>query len=230
MTIGLYSSASTWVYNVLRELMLAQHGEDRVFSIYSDSVATVIGEPRALGRYVVWKIHLGEPAWDVFAQFADPTVLLTVRNPRDAILSLVNRFNTGIGLATNAIIRCCNRVAQCKGNHPILRYEDRFFETADSVRRIAEYIGVAVPDTVIDAIFGRYSTEGVRALAEQVEALPADRLTGDPAIDCYDSMTQIHRGHIGDGRVGKWQHQLSEEQQRALTAHFAPFLARFGYS
>ena len=38
-------------------------------------------------------------------------------------------------------------------------------------------------------------------------------------------------GIIGAYRdVGKWRHQLTAEQQRAITDHFAPFLTRFGYA
>jgi hypothetical protein len=230
MTVGLYSSASTWAYNVLRELMIAQHGEARVFAIYSDTVAKVISERQALGRYVVWKMHFGEPAWDVFAQLADPTILLTVRDPRDAVLSMVNRFNTSVTLAAKAVGASCNRVLQCaQWDHPILRYEDGFFRTTETIRIMAQYIGATLDDDAIDRIHDRFSTESVRAFAEQVPALPAERVKGDPTIDLYDEVTQIHRGHIGDGSVGKWRRQLTEEQQRAITAHFAPFLERFGY-
>lgn len=231
MTIGLHSSASTWVFNVLRELMIAQHGESRVLAVYSDTVAKVIEDRQALGRYVVWKMHFGEPAWEVFAQFADPTILLTLRDPRDAVLSLVNRFNTSVQLATKAVGMDCNRLLQCApAGHPILRYEESFFHNRETIRKIAGYIGVAVDEATIERIGDRFSTESVRAFAEQVAALPAERVQGDPAIDLYDEVTQIHRGHIGDGSVGKWRHQLSVEQQAAITAHFAPFLARFGYA
>lgn len=231
MTIGVYSSASTWLFNVLRELMIAQHGQNRVLAIYSDTVAKVIGDQQALNRYVVWKMHFGEPAWEVFAQFADPTILLTVRDPRDAVLSLVNRFNTSVQLAAKGVGMSCNRVLQCaQAEYPILRYEDGFFQNPETIRRVAEHIGVGPDGAVIDGIRDRFSTESVRAFAEQVTSLPAERMKGDPTIDLYDEVTQIHRGHIGDGSVGKWRHQLTAEQQRAITDHFAPFLTRFGYT
>jgi hypothetical protein len=231
MTIGLYGSASTWVFNVLRELMIAQHGEARVFALYSDTVAKVIGDRQALGRYVVWKMHFGEPAWEVFAQLAEPTILLTLRDPRDAVLSQVNRFNTSFQQAAKAISMCCNRFMQCaQAGHPILRYEDGFFQNSETIRRIAEYIGVALDNAVIDRIRDRFSTESVHAFAERLPDLPAERVKGDPTVDLYDEVTQIHRGHIGDGSVGKWRHQLTGEQQMAITDHFAPFLTRFGYS
>jgi hypothetical protein len=230
MTIGLYSSASTWAFNVVRELMIAQHGEARVCALYSDLVATVLDNRQALGRYTVWKMHFGEAAWDVFAQLSDPTILLTVRDPRDAILSLVNRFNSPLEASAQSVARCCNRALQCAhAGYPVLRYEDRFFADPAVVGTIAEYIGAAVDADTRARIFDRYSTGAVRALAAQVEALPAERVKGDPAIDLYDEVTQIHRGHIGDGSVGKWRRQLTAEQQQAITARFAPFLNRFGY-
>lgn len=231
MTVGLYGSASTWVFNVLRELMIARHGAARVHAVYSDTVAKVIEDRQALGRYVVWKMHFGEPAFEVFAQFADPTMVLTVRDPRDAVLSLVNRFNTQIEPAVHAIGRCCNRMLHCaQFGHPILRYEDGFFRDPATVRAIAAHIGTEVGDDATGGIFARYTTEAVRAFAERVEALPAERVKGDPNVDLYDEVTQIHRGHIGDEAAGKWRWQLPREQQEALSGLFAPFLARFGYA
>jgi len=101
-------------------------------------VATVLENRQVLGRYTVWKMHFGEPAWDVFAQLADPTILLTVRDPRDAILSLVNRFNSRLEAAAQAVARCCNRALVCAhAGHPVLRYEDRFFADAGMVGAIA---------------------------------------------------------------------------------------------
>lgn len=230
MTIGLYSSASTWLFNVVRELMIARHGAARVHAFYSDEVATVLADRQVLGRYAVWKMHFGEPAWDVFAQLTDPTVLLSVRDPRDAILSLVNRFNTPLEPAAKAVARCCNRAMQCAhAGCPVLRYEDRFFADAGVVGAIAEHIGADVDAGARERIFARYTTDAVRALAAEVEALPAERVKGDPAIDLYDEVTQIHRGHIGDASVGKWRRQLTAEQQQAISARFAPFLQQFGY-
>ena len=231
MTVGLYGSASTWMYNVVRELMIARHGEERVCATYSETVQAVLEDARALGKFVVWKMHYGDAAWTGFGDFARPTILLTVRDPRDAVFSLLDRFHTTrFDVAANAITHCCRRAMQCAdAGHPLLRYEDRFFEQESTVRNIAAYIGTTVAKPVIAAIFARYTPEAVKAFADSVETLPPERLKGDPKIDIYDTLTQIHRGHIGDRRVGKWRDKLNDRQQRELTAHFAPFLHRFGY-
>jgi hypothetical protein len=231
MTIGLYSSASTWLFNVVRELMIAGQGEERVCATYSETAQAVLENRRALGRFVVWKMHYGDPSWDVLADLARPTILLSVRDPRDAIFSLTTRFKgTRFDVAANAMSRCCMRAIQCAdAGHPVLRYEDGFFENESTLRALAAYLEAPVEDAVIASIFARYTPEAVKAFADNLDTLPPERLEGDPKIDIYDTLTHIHRGHIGDRRAGKWMDRLNPQQQRDLTAHFALFLQRFGY-
>jgi hypothetical protein len=92
---------------------------------------------------------------------------------------------------------------------------------------------VAAPRAVVTlGMHGSASTwvyNVVRAFAAAVPTLPPGRLAGDGKTLVFDNVTQIHRTHIGDGRVGKWRDHLTPQQQRALTRHFAPFFERFGY-
>ena len=37
-TIGLHGSASTWVFNVVRELMIASFGENRISAVYTEEL------------------------------------------------------------------------------------------------------------------------------------------------------------------------------------------------
>ena len=56
-TIGLHGSASTWVFNVIRELMIAALGERQVLAVYADKMEDV---PESAGRIVmdpVTQIH-----------------------------------------------------------------------------------------------------------------------------------------------------------------------------
>jgi hypothetical protein len=43
-TIGLHASASTWIFNVVRELLIATHGDDRALSFYADELSTLPDE------------------------------------------------------------------------------------------------------------------------------------------------------------------------------------------
>jgi hypothetical protein len=224
VTIGLHGSASTWVYNIARELMIAARGEEQAAAIAGESVQAVVADSRLAGRYVVWKAHHGGPDWEVFAWLSRATVVLSVRDPRDAAVSMMRRFAVEATPALRGIAQDCRRALQCAdAGCPVLRYEDRFFDDPTTVAMLARLIGAEVPAETEARIFERYRTAAVRAFADNLEALPAERLRIDP-------VTQILRGHIGDGRIGKWREHLDPAQQREATAYFAPFLERFGYS
>ena len=230
VTQGLYGSASTWVFNVARELYLAAFGADSVLALYSDSLTKVLGHPDLRGRRVVWKMHRGEPDFTGFVELAYPAVLLSVRDPRDAVLSLIERFKVAPQTALAAIDACCSRLLPlAERGFPVLRYEDGYFAKPETVAAIAAHLRLPADAAAQGRIFTAYESDAVRAAAASVASLPPERLEGDAAVDLYDSVTQIHRNHIGDQRVGKWRSRIAAEDQPRLTDHFAPFLRRFGY-
>jgi len=231
ITIGLHGSASTWVFNTARELMIACYGEEQIAAIFADSVQEMIADGSLAGRHVVWKTHHGGPHWEVFAWLSRATVVLSVRDPRDAAVSLMQRFAVDARSAVQAIGQDCRRAMQCAdAGYPVLRYEDRFFDNPATVAALARLIGAEVSAEVQARIFERYRTEAVRALADNLAALSAERVSGTVDSLQFDRVTQIHRGHIGNGRIGKWRECLPAAQQREVTDYFAPFLKRFGYA
>ncbi len=108
-----------------------------------------------------------------------------------------------------------------------MRYEDQFFDCAANVERLAQALGVCVPPPMIQAIFGRYCTDAVRAFARRLGDLPPERLTMVQSF-MMDRVTQILSPHIGDMRIGKWR-DLPGQARAELTRVFRPFLDRFGY-
>jgi len=231
ITIGVHGSASTWVFNVARELMIAAFGAEQVLTFFSDNPAEVIGKRELLGRRAVWKSHHGGPNWDVFAWLSGARVVLSVRDPRDAALSLVERFGMELGPALKGIGDDCRRALQCAAaGCPVLRYEDHYFEEPATVAHLARAIGVEVSAATCARIFDTYRTDAVRAFAAGLEGLPDERRSGSPGNFLHDRVTQIHHTHIGDGRVGKWRERIDPAQHAQVTAFFAPFLQRFGYS
>jgi hypothetical protein len=92
---------------------------------------------------------------------------------------------------------------------------------------VAAHLGVAASTEAAQAIFARYRAEAVRAFAQNLAALPPERLQTGGRF-AMDRVTQIHAPHIGDGRSGKWK-QLAPETQQTLTAIFRPYLSVLGY-
>ena len=229
-TIGVYGSASTWVFNVVRELAIAQHGADKVHAIFSDTLQKVLEDPQARDRHLVWKLHRPDKGWPLFAALTRARVILTVRDPRDAMLSMMQRFGSEMDAACAAVLQALRGIAENSASpHFGLRYESRFFDRPETVRDLACYLGLSVAEAEQRRIFETYRTERVRQFGLAIDTLPPERVKPVGDVSRYDVVTQIHHAHIGDQRIGKWRDQFDAEQRRIVNARFAPYLRAFGY-
>lgn len=228
-TIGMHASASTWVFNVVRELLIATLGEARVLTLYADELSRVPEEAVRAGRHLVIKSHHGSAELDAWLAAVQAPGFLSVRDPRDACISMSQRFKAPLSHSVRWIANDCNRLLRlAPQGHMLLRYEDRFFENPAAAERLARAIGLRAAPAVIEAIFARYRTEAVRSFAQSLADLPPERLTSVASF-MMDRVTQILAPHIGDARSGKWR-DLPGPPQAELTRIFAPFLDRFGYA
>jgi hypothetical protein len=227
-TVGLHGSASTWVFNIARELVAAAVGEERLVTLYADTVAQLPDEQGRSGKHVVFKSHQGSHELDAWLRDRDAPVILSLRDPRDACLSMAQRFGAPLQHTARWIANDCRRVERlAEQGYPCLRFEDRFFDQRQSVDRLAALLGIAGDAVVMDGIFARYRTEVVRRFGRSLNELPPERLTMVGPFP-MDRTTQILAPHIGDTRVGKWR-DLPDAVQLELTRWFRPFLDRFGY-
>jgi hypothetical protein len=137
-----------------------------------------------------------------------------VRDPRDASISMAQRFKAPLTSTVGWLMQDCRRMMKFYDQYPLLRYEDRFFERRTTVDRLSEALALTSSPELAHSIFDRYSTDATRSLAQKLTLM--------------DDVTQIHPGHIGDTGSGKWR-ELQSDIRAALTRHFAPFLEQFGY-
>lgn len=231
VTAGIHGSASTWVFNVVRELMIAALGEDKVASFFAEKIDW-LDRPEVRGRHVVMKSHAGADAgWSTLVWLARAPVLVSVRDPRDAALSMRERFGVALPEILPAMMADCRlamRAAQA--GHLVMRYEDGFFDDPAVPPRIARHLGLGLGEDVCRMVFERYRTEAVRQFAASIAELGTDRRVGSPGERLMlDRVTQIHHVHIGDGAVGKWRTALSAPEKSSLAAAFEPYLRHFGY-
>src|ERR1700684_1665690 len=104
-TIGMHGSASTWVFNVVRELMIAAMGDIQVVSLYADQREQL---PDVAGRCLVIKSHHGSVGLDSWLAEAGARIFLSVRDPRDACVSMCQRFQSPLAHCAQWIGNDCN--------------------------------------------------------------------------------------------------------------------------
>jgi hypothetical protein len=225
--IGLHGSASTWAFNVIRELILASVGEDRVLAFYADDLEQLPGQDERVGRHLVIKSHHGSVGMDAWLAAGGARMILSVRDPRDASLSMAQRFGRPLSQTLRWVAADCRRLEKLATRGcALLRYEDRPFDRPQAVAELAATLEVSASAATLAAIFDRYRTEAVRVFASNLANLPADQLVNGEFP--MDKVTQILAPHIGDARSGKWR-DLPPATGGELTRFFGPFLDRFGY-
>ena len=228
-TVGLHGSASTWVFNVARELAIADIGQDRVVAGYADVPSELPAAANQPEKCVVIKSHHGSPALDAWLKAARARLILSVRDPRDASVSMAQRFKVPLNQTVGWLMNDCARMLRLAAeNHAVLRYEDGFFEDTAYVDVVARELGLPITPRLARAIAARYTTDAVRAQAALLSELPAERIQMVGAFR-MDRVTQILEPHVGDGRTGKWL-DLPAPVQAELTRLFAEFLETFGYA
>src|SRR5271168_1456324 len=175
-TIGLHGSASTWVFNVIRELTIAAFGERQVLTFYADELGQVSAETLTDGRHLIVKSHHGSTSLDSWLEASRSEVFVSIRDPRDASVSMSQRFNAPLSIAAGWLANDCKRIMRLETAYTLLRYEDRFFEDKTMVEQLAFALGLELEPIVIQSIFSRYRTEQVRSFARTLTDLPDERL------------------------------------------------------
>lgn len=225
---GVHGSASTWVFNVAREVMTEAYGPDAVHPCHLASMPKPGSAWLPEGRHAVIKTH-GWPGLPAFAGQLQAAGVVSVRDPRDAILSLMQRFGETFQRAMQGVTQDWRSALECRRlGFPVLVYETRFFEIPRTVHWLARHIGVTVSDTAAARIFHTYSTGAVRQFAAAVADQPPETRDGSGDF-WFDRVTQITNRHIGDGQTGKWRTGLAEAERLAATQYFQPVLEAFGY-
>ncbi len=226
---GMYASGSTWAYNVMRALAAAQAagGVQARFA----NTATDLAGLGDTGRDHVIKTHdLPEDAAALLFA-ARPRLVATIRDPRDAVASLMTYQHYPFDLALQTIVRSARFVtaAAARGDALLLRYETGFPDDPATIDRIAARMGTR-PDPALHAkVFADFRRDAVERFIGGLESLPQahhDARSGD----VFDPETQWHKHHAGrTGEVGRWRGTLTFGQPAAVEQALGDWMAQHGY-
>jgi hypothetical protein len=227
---GLYSSGSTWLFNAVAGLLRSSVGTSdvRLVQFFADSLDD-FPELEALPDYLVVKSHATAPTMRLLWRIAQGPLLITVRDPRDAVASLITRFGFSFDLALQLVVSAgeCMVDLQSSGTALILRYEDRFFERQETMQEIARWLGISISSAVAGQIFASLSRE---AVAAKIEHLTEQGVFGpNPTPDRFDPETHWHPNHLGSGQSGQYLDVISTRNQAKIILNTRRFCEAFGY-
>jgi hypothetical protein len=225
---GLYGSGSTWTFNLMRGLLEAG-GRDFVSEYFEHKIPMAWLESHARAPTLLMKTH--KPC-DILVGCAlqGAPVVLTVRDPRDAVASLMTRFSytceEAIGVVLDSAEHLLRLAAVCEPL--ILKYEDGYLSDPATVERIAGFLALAASEPTRRQLFARLSADSVRRfIGDRFKDRERSSLE---AKDEFDAVTHWHPRHVGDGKVGKYAYVVQEAAQLArITGGAARFMRAFHY-
>jgi hypothetical protein len=151
---------------------------------------------------------------------------MTDRLPHDGAVSQQERFNIKLHDIVIQMTRSYASMAMILMTiRPLLlQYEDRFFNDPQTLRSLGEWLGLALTEEHLMSIFESLEASKIRTkLQGWVDHLNVGRQIPLDAATHYDPATQLHPGHIGDGRIGKGKEKLTPERYEVISRCFCGF-------
>ena len=221
IVLGMFRSGSTWTYNVARAITEMMRGG--VCAFYAEVMDSVPAAALFSTLPIVMKAHNLEGQLRDLLPHA--RVIFTIRDPRDAVVSMMDLSKIGFYDASMVVSRSIAAIEDAERltqKAITLQYEYEEIGTIETVVRIADFLGYCLGVGQAEAIAERLSASSVqrtiRKLQEQGVIGPDDQ----PAT--FDVTTHWHPGHIKDGRVGKYAERLSHQEQIAVVDENLSFM------
>lgn len=227
LCMGLKSSGSTWLYNVVIQLLKEKY-DGGVTAFYADNFAMFPTDTER-ARIVVIKAHEPSRSLVYLTRLTRGQMFLTLREPRDSIASLMQRFEHGFDGALKETARHAARIAELDTEEEMTtyRYEDGFFDRFETVGDIANALGIKVGKAAQMRIFQSLTRDEVRQKIGKLKK--TGKFGKKPDANSFDTETQWHPGHVGDGKIGKFSGVLSPAQQKKVLSVTPAYTKRFGY-
>lgn len=223
---GVFSSGSTWLFNVVGRLFRLADPQGTGM-IHSEDLDATVESALLTHRHLVIKTHTPSQALRATAAAGAPTIV-TVRDPRDAAASLVQRFGHDPDAAARWVQDSSTTIGSLLDQPGllVLRYESGFTHTPDTIDLVATHLGIAISVEQRDAIFAALTPQKVK---ETIGELEREGVLQPASPDIFDPQTQWHSAHVGDLRNGKWRDVFTPPQAARILFLSQPLPHLFGY-
>ncbi len=226
---GIYGSGSTWLYNVVSDLRVAEYGSDQVFGTALNNVGDFV-KTAPPAPHLILKLHQGDATAGFLIKTCQVPTVVSLRDPRDAVVSFMHRFKKDFEYSLNIVAENCAFVQSIlqKGRQFLVRYEDNFVNDIETIRSVAAFLDSQRDEVTIEQIFDCHNRANVEKFLSEFDSLPEHRIS-ESGTFTWDKVTLWHKNHLGDGAIGKWRTALSEAEQQQATERLRPWLVTFAY-
>ncbi len=211
--LGMCSSGSTWLFNVMLKLAESLAPElPREGRFVADVVDA--GGLRPVRRLLVVKSHETDaPAEALLAEAAD-FIAVSIRNPLDVVASMMQYqqrvFEDALNLTVQTAELCARMATDQRAL--LLRYEAGFIDDPVTLDRLAVRLGRVLPVGERSRIFAETRRREIEKYIAGMARKPGiliNRVNGD----LLDPSTHWHSHHANrTGEVGRWRRILTPEQ------------------
>jgi hypothetical protein len=230
LCLGLPGSASTWIFNVVRQM----HGLPRrsILSGYLDRryeefLQAMLGVNPTLETIII-KSHRADTSLLRCVSERGAPCILSVRDPRDCVVSLMERFGFSFEHALTVVDKSCRAVLSLAAfDTVLLRYEDGFYRDGQTISDLYRYLQLAEA-VDCDTLLSLNARPAVERFIATFDLLPQGRVVRHEH-DEYDKVSHWHRRHFGDGAHGKWRTRLDAEQIATAQVRLAEAIGYFDY-
>lgn len=212
---GMARSASTWSYNVVKRILARTHGPECYGGGYVGEGASLdfsLAESDRAGTRLLLKFHDPTPAVLDRVARGEARVVLTYRNPLNALASRMDLFGESTEIAAEAVAASIEHLcAWIRTTEPLLlSFDDVTIQPEAAVEKLARFLGIDLPVSAIQNISRETDFDAAK---KKVASLDDSR--GDLIADgesAYDPESLLHVGHVSLGRARDWRTQLTPEQ------------------
>jgi Sulfotransferase domain len=232
---GLKSSGSTWLYNAVVQLVEDDHRRSRrkqqrtgLLRFYADGMRDFPPGAEQASALVI-KTHIPSHSLEFLTRFARGSVLITVREPRDAVASLMQRFDHRFEACLKEVAANASRMVDLfqSGEALVFRYEDRFYDRPETLDEIARHLHLKTSRFALQRTFASLTAPNIE---KRILSLSARGAFGEtPTPDSFDPKTHWHPGHVGDRLIGKYAAVLTPKMQQAVLHAMRDYCAVFRY-
>jgi hypothetical protein len=227
--LGMYASASTWLFNATRQVAAAALPGTRIVGTYAETVATFEAlDPSALN---IVKTHHLDRAATQFAAGHATHIVISLRDPRDGVTSLMQHMRHSFPQALEKIENsgkfCAHVCADPRAT--TFLYETNFSEDPQTFQRLATMFNKTLPPATISALHTANTRTAINEKIAALEHLPTAHK--DPRSgDIVDTDTHWHRHHANrTGEVGRYRRLLPPAAIDIIEARMGGFMGQFGY-